>query len=214
MSWWTPLFGVCCQGEKPGGFTLTDRAVDYCGFTPDSRLLDVAGGSGETVRHLRTRLGCWVTGIDSDPERQGPDVSLAQAERLPWEEETFDGVLMECALSQMELPETPLAECARVLRPGGYLILSDLYDRMGVGAEQTPLGRLVSREALERHLQNAGLNPILFEDHSRLLAAQWAGAVMSGSGSELSRVLRQTPQLRGVKCGYYLCVAKKLENPL
>jgi len=210
MSWWTPLFGNCCQGEKPGGLALTDYAVDYCGFDSGSCLLDVAGGNGATVRHLQERLRCYVTGIDSDPACQSSDIAIAQAERLPWSDHTFDGILLECALSQMESPELPLLECARVLRPGGWLILSDLYDRGGNGADDTPLGRLDNQETLASRLLNVNLKPILFEDHSHALASLWAGALLSGSGEGLLSTLRQSLQLQNVKIGYCLYIAKKL----
>lgn len=206
--WWTCLFRGCGEGEKPGGLELTQRAADFCGFGPDSRLLDVAAGEGETVRFLRKTLGCQVFGLDSDPSRTCPDVALGRAEELPFSDGAFDGVFIECALSQMDRPDAVLGECARVLNGGGSLILSDLYVRRG-GESQTPLGRLDSREGLERRLRQADLEPALFEDHTSALTSLWAGALMSGTGSALTQTLRGPDWPQGVKLGYYLCVARK-----
>lgn len=208
--WWSPLFRDCGEGEKPGGLALTRRAAEYCSFGPDSRLLDVAAGAGETARYLRRTLGCQVSGLDSDPSRTCPEVRPGQAQALPFPGGTFDGVLIECALSQMEQPEAVLSECVRVLRPGGWLVLSDLYARRGRPA-QTPLGRLDSRESLENRLLQSGLAPALFEDHTAALTALWAGALMSGEGCALSQTLRGPDWPEGVKTGYYLCTAQKGE---
>lgn len=206
--WWSPLFRDCGEGEKPGGLALTRRAAEYCSFGPDSRLLDVAAGAGETARYLRRTLGCQVAGLDSDPSRTCPEVRPGRAQSLPFPDGAFDGVLIECALSQMEQPEAVLGECARVLRPGGWLVLSDLYARRGNPA-QTPLGRLDSRESLENRLLQSGLTPALFEDHTAALTALWAGALMSGEGCALSKTLRGPDWPEGVKTGYYLCTAQK-----
>lgn len=204
--WWTPLFRSCGEGEKPGGLALTERAVSLCSFGPDSRLLDVAAGGGETVRFLQETCGCQAVGLDSNPARRCPDVTLGRAEALPFPDGTFDGVLIECALSQMEEPDLALRECARVLAGGGRLILSDLYARKGGEAPSAPIGRLDSREGLEKRLRQAGLEPVLFEDCSRELTALWAGAMLSGEGCGL--VLRGPDWPAGVKCGYYLCIAE------
>jgi len=207
--WWTSLFCGCGEGEKPGGLALTERAAEYCGFGPASRLLDVAAGGGETVRFLRERFGCQVTGLDSDPAHSGNGVVLGRAEALCDPDGIYDGVLIECALSQMEQPKLVLSECARVLSVGGFLVLSDLYARKGTGAFPTPLGRLDSRETLETRLREAGLEPVLFEDQTELLTSLWAGALMAGKGCGLAEALRGPDWPAGVKPGYCLLIARK-----
>ncbi|MCI9351653.1 MAG: class I SAM-dependent methyltransferase [Lawsonibacter sp.] len=208
--WWSPLFGSCTGGEKPGGLALTQHAAARCGFGASSRLLDVAAGAGETVRFLRRTLGCQAVGLDSDPSRHSGDVVPGRAEALPFPAAAFDGVLLECALSQIEQPDSALAECARVLCASGFLVLSDLYARRGSGPVQTPLGRLDSRKSLEYRLRRAGLEPVLFEDHSRALTDLWAGAVLSGTACTVP--LRGPDWPEDLRCGYYLCTAQKLRE--
>ncbi len=209
MSWWTNLFSCPCQGEKPGGLSLTDRAASFCGFAAGDRLLDVAAGDGSTVRHLRQQLGCHVTGLDNDPARTGGDVRLGEAECLPFPDGSFDGVFLECALSQMADRALVLRECSRVLKPGGKLVLSDLYARSGHSQPSTPLGRLDSEESLLQGLVDSSLSPVLFEDHSPALTSLWAAALMGGTGQELMGSLIRDASVKQAKCGYYLCVGEK-----
>ena len=210
MSWWSALFPCPCGGgERPGGLSLTERAAALCGFAPGDRLLDLACGDGTTLRYLRETLHCDAVGLDSDPARRGVGVLLGEAERLPFPDCTFRGVFLECALSQMGDPDRVLAECARVLGPGGKLVLSDLYARSGTDAPDTPLGRLDSRETLTERLRAQGLEPLRFEDHSPELTSLWVSALMSGAGGGLSETLHACPDLRRAKCGYYLCVAER-----
>ena len=49
----------------------------------------------------------------------------ADLEALPFQNDTFDGVLSECVLSTTDRAVV-LGELARVLRPGGLLLLTDV----------------------------------------------------------------------------------------
>lgn len=208
MSWWTELCADCREGQHPGGFALVEQAVKLCGFTAKSRFLDVACGGGETLRRLRGTLGCEALGVESDPALCGGNVVYARAEALPFEAESFDGVLIECALSQMESADAALAECARVLRAGGRLIVADLYARDGAEHPASPMGRVESREALKARLLRTGLAEERFEDASDALISLWASARMSdasgGAGALLQAVKRE-----GLKPGYYLQIGIK-----
>jgi ubiquinone/menaquinone biosynthesis C-methylase UbiE len=53
--------------------------------------------------------------------RQGK-VTRAPAERLPFEDDSFDTVVCTLVLCTVEDPEQALSEVARVLRPGGQLL--------------------------------------------------------------------------------------------
>ena len=209
MSWWTELCTCCSCGERPGGFELTQKAVEFCGFTRASNLIDVACGDGATMRQLQEKLGCSVVGVDSDPSRQGENIVLGQAQDLPFPDGCADGVLIECGLSQMEQPDQVFAQCARVLRPGGKLIVSDLYARKGGACPDSPMGRLDDQDAIQTRLEEHGFTLLLFEDQSAALTQLWAQALMSGQGEELFQKMRSDPVMSKVKAGYYLCIAEK-----
>ena len=209
MNWWSELFAYSCQGEKPGGLALTRHAAALCGFDSSSKILDLASGDGSTVRDLRKTLGCQVSGLDCDPARESPDVQLGDAAQLPFPDGVFDGVFLECALSQISCCDLVLAQCSRVLKSGGKLVLSDLYTRADVTSWDTPIGRLDSASTLEKRLKEQGLIPTHFEDHSRALTALWAQARMEGQNSQLFSSLVRFPGWKELKCGYYLCIAEK-----
>lgn len=208
MNWWNDLFS-CCGCEHPGGFELVKKAAMLCEFQPQHQLLDVAAGNGETVRRLRELIGCTITGLDCDLERVSKDVCFGDAAAMPFGDEVFDGVLIECSLSQMQDAGKALSECHRVLKAGGKLILTDLYARKGGRSENTMLGRLDSEETIRQRLGAQKFSVQLFEDASQLLTEFWASALMSGRGDQLYQKMRIDEGLKSCQCGYYLCIAER-----
>jgi ubiquinone/menaquinone biosynthesis C-methylase UbiE len=101
------------------------------------RLLDVGSAWGFNVMAL-DGLGFEATGMDLviDQFDVGNKiahengirfaVACADAARLPFSDESFDAVTMVETLEHIYLDDRPaaLAECSRVLRPGGVIVLS------------------------------------------------------------------------------------------
>jgi demethylmenaquinone methyltransferase/2-methoxy-6-polyprenyl-1,4-benzoquinol methylase len=136
---------------------------------PDARVLDVATGPGLVARALKRRYGCRVVGLDQSEDmlsRALPlvgsvyeDVVRGEAERLPFEDGSFDALTFTYLLRYVDDPATTMRELARVVRPGGRVAMLEffvpprpvlypawwLYTRLGLPA----LGRLVSRDWFE-----------------------------------------------------------------
>lgn len=121
---------------KPGGFRITKKAMDAWKLPKNSKVLDVGCGLGETVEFLETEYGFQCTGIDlsmariKDGKTRNPnlDIRYGDGEFLDdFSSFAFDGVLMECTLSLINLPDEALHEAYCVLKKGGRLFLSDLY---------------------------------------------------------------------------------------
>ena len=189
---------------RPGGLTLTDRALDFCCFPTGAQLLDVGCGSGATVEHLCSRYGFNANGVDISPaliaEGLGRNPALAleeaPAEALPFEAESRDGILCECVLSLLEEPFRALAEFRRVLRNNGHLILSDMYSR-----------DTAARGRIEGWLSASGFAPLLWEDHTSFLKELAARLILAHGSLE---GLCPTTSGVGGKPGYYLLLARKV----
>ena len=107
------------------------------GVRAGDRVLDVAGGSGDLARAFARRVGptgeVWLTDINGAMLGVGRDRLLdaglaapilqCDAERLPLRSGTFDCVSVAFGLRNMTHKEAALAEMARVLKPGGRLLV-------------------------------------------------------------------------------------------
>jgi len=117
---------------RPGGVDITLRALEFCEFSPGSRMLDIGCGQGATLE-LLTAYGFDTYGLDTSHLRveqsRGSTDNLLQSDGrlLPFFENFFDCVFLECTLSVIENPDNVLSEVSRVLKPGAFLILSDIF---------------------------------------------------------------------------------------
>ncbi len=92
------------------------------------RLLDIGCGGGLLLRDAAA-AGAVVTGLDHSAEMvtlareraPGAEVTLGQAERLPFADGSFTAVSMSVVFFFFAEPVAVLRECARVLAPGGRL---------------------------------------------------------------------------------------------
>ncbi|TML95717.1 MAG: class I SAM-dependent methyltransferase [Actinobacteria bacterium] len=96
-------------------------------FRGEESLLDAGCGDGGVARLLRERVGN-VVAIDVTPsehwhEEPGLTFRVADAERLPFEDESFDIVHSKDSLHHMASPAGALAEYRRVLRRGGHALV-------------------------------------------------------------------------------------------
>ena len=129
---------------------------------PGDEVLDVATGTGAVAQELLRRKSCSVVGVDQSREMLSvarehlpATVTLveASAERLPFEDASFDALTVTYLLRYVDDPGATLAELARVVRLGGTLASLEFAVPAGVwrplwgvyvGAVLPAAGRIVS----------------------------------------------------------------------
>ncbi len=137
------------DAEAGGGLFEMDEPVvaRYLGGREPGVALDAACGTGRFAEFL-ARRGHRVIGVDSSPDmlararRRVPDgqFRLGELHRLPLPDDSVDVIV--CALALEHVPLQPVfAEFARVLRPGGNLVISDMHhEQVTRGSVMSALG--------------------------------------------------------------------------
>ncbi|SDD69302.1 class I SAM-dependent methyltransferase [Rhodospira trueperi] len=155
-----------------------DLILDRVGAAPGLRILDVGCGDGLLAMALAGQ-GAHVTGLDASPrmiaaarkrpapQRGGVSFDIGQADALPFEADTFDGVVSITALCFVADPGGAVREMVRVLKPGGRLIIGTLGRHSAWAAIRRVRGwlghpiwsraRFATPQGLKRLAEEAGL---------------------------------------------------------
>jgi SAM-dependent methyltransferase len=117
-----------------------DRFISWLDITSNQQVLEVASGSGGPAIYLATKTGCLLTAIDAHASAIETATTLARAAphsdkvnfiladanmRLPFEDNTFDGLLCVDAMNHFPDRLDVLKEWSRVLRPGKRAVFTD-----------------------------------------------------------------------------------------
>lgn len=173
---WSEIGRIVGPCIRPGGPVLTERALEICGLPAGSLVADIGCGAGGTLQHLE-RSGLYsLVGLDqsetllSEAATRLETARLIQghAEKTPFRNDTFDALFCECVLSILHDTSAALDEFARVLKDGGYLVLSDVFSKGSQGTAGQADG-LLSREEILDSLSGRGFTLLLWEAHDRLL---------------------------------------------
>jgi SAM-dependent methyltransferase len=201
------------------------------------RVLEIGVGLG--TDHIQfARAGAKMTGIDLTPrcidltrrrfEQEGleSDLRIMDAERLEFDDDSFDAVYSFGVLHHIPSTERAFAEVRRVLRPGG-VFLGGLYSRESWFYARLRLERLLNREWRGERLEDtlarieystSGAKPYvrLFGRHELLGLLRDAGfseAVLVrrhvGLGRLTARVPAAVERVLGRVGGWYLVHAAR-----
>ena len=134
------------EGGWLGGLhhRIADRTADLAltAAAAPERILDVGCGTGYLLRQLDARCpdAVELTGVDPARAMIAAARAAAAGERLRWLEGTaeelpfpegsFDLVVSTTSFDHWADQRAGLGECARVLAPGGWLVLTDLFSAL------------------------------------------------------------------------------------
>jgi SAM-dependent methyltransferase len=126
--------------DQPGNglFDIEEPIVhEILGSLPPGIALDAACGTGRYAEYLAAQ-GHRVTGVDSSPDMltharaRVPQAEFRQGDlhRLPVPDDHVDIVVCALALVHLPDPAPAIIEFARVLRPGGHLLITDVHHEL------------------------------------------------------------------------------------
>lgn len=149
------------------GALFRSGRFDASGF---QRILDVGSGSGQIIRHLlkAAHPDAQIIGFDLSAEmlRRGrerlnssrPTFVAADLMQMPFRDRSFDCITCGYVLEHLPDPLPGLSEFARVLRPGGTVLLVTTEDSLsGFLTSQTWKCRTFSRQELRIACTDVGL---------------------------------------------------------
>ncbi len=126
---------VCLQKDsplrEPRMRPLEKAMLRHAVFDPADKVLDANVCSGQVAEYLLQNMDCQVCGVSDRMEEvrrtrarmYGGDFVYAAVGDIPWQENTFDTVLLHPAEGGQEALREQLKESNRVLKPGGQLVL-------------------------------------------------------------------------------------------
>lgn len=183
---------------------LFDNYITELRLDRSARVLEVGCGTGAMLRSLARRAGFdgSAIGIDQSPafiEAAGRFAAaegvadrlrfeVGDAHRMAFPDASFDAVIVNTVMSHVGDPGAVMAELARVLRPGGKLVIFDGdYASLTYAYADAGLGQLMDKALAEATFNN----PRIMRDLARLLRAHglellsaWGDAVTEiGSAS-------------------------------
>jgi len=166
------------------------------------RALDIGCGTGTFAAALALRGGGKVWGVDDSPEMlaeaeakgSGVRFKRGRAESLPFKDVWFERAIMRLSLHLFDRP-AGLAEAARVLVPGGRLVIAtfdpDHFSRYWLNElfpslEEIDRARFPTRAELDEGLADAGFAEVILRPFSQDASATKAEALERIRGRYIS----------------------------
>lgn len=166
---WPEVIAGEMERHYSPGRTWEATARAFVGLLRLGDVLDVGAGDGTIAQMIAPRAASYAA-IDASEKLVAaararlagvPGVRCLQgdAHALPFDDASFDAVLLLNVLTCAEHPTRVLAEAARVLRPGGtaVVVTLDAHDHLPVTSAYGHLHAGFRPATLRRHLEKAGL---------------------------------------------------------
>ena len=174
-----------------GGLAATDALARHAKINESTHVLDLCCGLGGPARYLAYHHGCRVTGVDMNTDRLAGAVRLTERTKLEdrvlfhhanalqtgLADETFDVIVSQEAFCHIPDKKTLIAECVRLLKPGGCIVYTDILARNSMTNEihsrlesEMAFSELSTLEQYCHLLEEKGCQVVKVED----LSDDWA----------------------------------------
>ena len=196
---WAPLYDLIGRRFD----ARRRRSLGLLDLAPGERVLIVGAGTGADLPYVPA--GCVVVATDLTPAmlrrarphlREGMHLGIMDGQSLGVRSGSCDAVVLHLILAVIPDPVRCLREAARVLRPGGRIVVFDKFSRAARPSPALRLLNVVTRtlftdvtRRFEDILDRSGADltleldePALFRGLFRHLLLRKAGAVSSSGG--------------------------------
>jgi ubiquinone/menaquinone biosynthesis C-methylase UbiE len=155
---------------------VREKAVEAAGVEAGRVAVDVGAGTGFVTEALVER-GLKVIAVDQAPsmlealrrkfpDREVVDCRTGEAEDLPIADATADYSFANMFLHHVEDPARAIREMARIVRPGGRVVITDMdaHDNEFLRSEQHDRWMGFVRNDIRKWFREAGLTDVRVED--------------------------------------------------
>ena len=144
--WWRRNPSACPYSQRfwvdaPHPFITRARLLDTLALAPDERVLEIGPGTGYYTFDIAAALPAGQVDIFDIQQEMLDHVmrkaaergvrnvraTLGDAQQLPFDDDAFDAAVLVTVLGEIPDQEQALREVARVLRPGGRLVVGELF---------------------------------------------------------------------------------------
>lgn len=193
-----------------GGAASIDRLAELCQLSQESKVLVVGCGTGGNSCYLANKYGCQIVGIDiaehmiKHAQERAENLGLTDqvifqvgdAYDLEFPDDSFD-IILTVFVSQFLDPGRAYPGFLRVLRPGGYLGINEMYRADEVPQEafhRVEEGEEVFREITElpftlrspstwrEAFETSGFGDVVIEEYSNIQQSPSLGIVEEFGG--------------------------------
>ena len=171
------------EALHPGGMALTRRTGELAKLKPGMRILDVSSGRGTQSIFYAKEFGVEVTGIDLSEEMVKSAIEnskleniedlttfkIGDSQALPFDDNSFDVVINECAVGIPDDSQKVLDEMVRVTKQDGTIIIHESTWRKKISdAEKEEISERYGTTPLEYAewvimMEKAGVSEIITE---------------------------------------------------
>lgn len=182
---------------------VREKAFAAAGVSPGKAAADIGAGTGFITEGLINK-GLKVIAVDQSEAMltemkkkfTHPDIEyrVGTAENLPIADNAVDYCFANMYLHHVESPLTAIKEMARILKPGGILVITDLDEHAFefLRTEQHDVWMGFKREDINQWFHDAGLTNVIVDCADESCCAQ------SGDGREYASISIFVAS--GVKC--------------